>query len=369
MHTYLIEPKAPLVIRSGRPFDEQAGTDSARFPPPSTLAGALRTAHAETSGKSFGPELATLAVAGPLPVKLDTAGEPKTLLVPRPADALYFWSEDRQAKRLARIAPAARKRGEGCDLPAGLLPVQLMQPVKGKPAPGPGWWALEDLLAWQHPGQSDPEFAQIEEHGWTPMPDDVRTHVAIQRDTQAADAGRLFQTAGIGFWESPQNADAFPRRATALIGRLAGDIAPGVITLGGERRLSALRPVGDGIWPSRPDGLVASIRAAGGLRLTLLTPALFSEGWRPGELPGLILRAAALDRWQPHSGWDLARQQPRAGRKLVAAGAVYWFELGDIDDDSLANLWLAPISDDPQDRLDGFGLALPQAWTPPHATN
>lgn len=369
MHTYLIEPKAPLVIRSGRPFDEQAGTDSARFPPPSTLAGALRTAHAETSGKSFGPELATLAVAGPLPVKLDTAGEPKTLLVPRPADALYFWSEDRQSKRLARIAPTARQRGEGCDLPEGLLPVQLTLPIKGKPASGPGWWALEDLIVWQDPNRPEPEFPQIEKRGWAPMADDVRTHVAIQRDTQAADAGRLFQTAGLGFWEHPQDAEAFPRHATALIGRMAGDIAPGVITLGGERRLSALRSITDELWPARPADFVASVRAAGGLRLTLLTPALFSEGWRPGGLRGLSLRAAALDRWQPHSGWDLARQQPRAGRKLVPAGAVYWFELGDIDDEALANLWLAPISDDPQDRLDGFGLALPQAWTPPHATN
>ena len=32
MKTYLIEPKAPLVVRSGRPFDDQAGADAARFP-------------------------------------------------------------------------------------------------------------------------------------------------------------------------------------------------------------------------------------------------------------------------------------------------------------------------------------------------
>jgi CRISPR-associated protein Cmr3 len=74
------------------------------------------------------------------------------------------------------------------------------------------------------------------------------------------------------------------------------------------------------------------------------------------------LRAASLDRWQPHSGWDIAQNKPRAGRKLVPSGAVYWYEIaGEID---IADLWLAALSDDPQDKRDGFGLVLPQPWTP-----
>ena len=113
--------------------------------------------------------------------------------------------------------------------------------------------------------------------------------------------------------------------------------------------------------------------------LTLLTPGVFSAGYRPGWLdhaltgsppaaPGLKLRlrAAALERWQPHSGWDLAQRQPRPTRKLVPAGATYWFDVLDAcDKDSLAALWLASLCDEQQDRRDGFGLALPGPWTPP----
>jgi CRISPR-associated protein Cmr3 len=114
------------------------------------------------------------------------------------------------------------------------------------------------------------------------------------------------------------------------------------------------------------------------LTLTLLTPAIFAAGYRPdwldedlqGEPPGvaglrLQLVAAALERWQPHSGWDLAEQAPRATRKLVGAGATYWFRLLDEPDDgALASLWLASLCDDEQDRRDGYGLALPAPWIP-----
>jgi CRISPR-associated protein Cmr3 len=367
MHTYLIEPKAPLVVRSGRPFDEQAGADAARFPPPSTLAGALRAAHAESVGKVFGPELANIPVAGPLPVKLDADGNPVGLLVPKPADALYLEDkmDNKKRSRLVRAAPEALASGEGCDLPAGLLTVQLTEAIEGKPATGPRWWAWEDLLAWRSSVTPTAEFErQVERNGWSPPADEIRTHVAIQRQSQAAESGRLFQTAGLSFWQRPVQGEPFPSGRLGLLGRIAGEIDAGLLTLGGERRLSALRAVDAAHWPGLPANLIDNIRRAGGLSLTLLTPALFTNGWHP-ELDGLQLRAAALDRWQPHSGWDLAEQQPRAGRKLVSAGAVYWFELGtDTSNDLLASLWLSAISDDHQDRRDGFGLALPQPWHP-----
>ena len=124
----------------------------------------------------------------------------------------------------------------------------------------------------------------------------------------------------------------------------------------------------------------------GGLRLTLLTPALFANGHLPGWLsanpangrlsgqpPGcpdlnLTLRAVASHGWQAVSGWDLAKQQPRAARKALKAGAVLWFTLdhpAQLSAEALRPLWTQPLSDHPQDQRDGFGLALPAAWTPP----
>jgi CRISPR-associated protein Cmr3 len=260
-------------------------------------------------------------------------------------------------------------------LPHGLLPVQLTKSVKGKPASGPLWWSWEDLLAFRRLPELD--FAQLDENGWSPMPDDVRTHVAIERETQAAEAGKLFQTAGLNCWQHPKGKEKLPAGHIGILGRIAGNIDQGLITLGGERRLSAIKEADASIWPALPTSLTDEIRKAGGLTLTLLTPALFAKGWYPdwlnehleGTPPGcdglkLKLRATAMARWQPHSGWDLAKNQARAGRKLLPAGAVFWFEIMQADDHALSALWLTHISDQAQDRCDGFGLALPQPWSP-----
>jgi CRISPR-associated protein Cmr3 len=114
-----------------------------------------------------------------------------------------------------------------------------------------------------------------------------------------------------------------------------------------------------------------------------VTPALFDGGWLPAwldgmpiidsppELSGIKLRlcAAALERWQPFSGWELRTLdghkggKARAVRRLVPAGSVYWFEVLEGDAEALRKLWLAPLSDRAQDRLDGFGLTIPGIWS------
>ncbi len=86
---YLIEPKDPLIIRSGRPFEEISDAQAARFPPPSTVAGALRNIHARSNGKALNNELLKLAVTGPLAVKRPINGDAPSeehILVPKPAD-------------------------------------------------------------------------------------------------------------------------------------------------------------------------------------------------------------------------------------------------------------------------------------------
>ena len=395
MKSYLLQPLAPLVVRSGRPFDDQAGADAARFPPPSTLAGALRSALADTRGEAYSAALLEVPVRGPLPARLSASGQPGSLLVPRPADALCFWSADKRSKRLVRAAPAAFAAGEGADLPAGLLPVRLVEPVRGKPAPAPAWWALEDFLRFRCGESLDMQAIaeRVAENGWTPNCIDPRTHVAIDPSRQAAANGKLFQTTGMEFIQRVKSrqhdtigegALSESLRPIGLFGSIAGDIAPGVIPLGGERRLSAIGAADESLWPEADAAAFDAITAAGGVVLSLLTPALFAEGWQPGWLqpaglgqkgylegtpPGcegvtLRLRAAALDRWQPHSGWDLAARQPRAGRKLVPAGAAYWFEIIAGDGAALRPLWLGSVCDGEQDRRDGFGLALIHPWSP-----
>ena len=384
-----LDPLAPIIVRSGRPMNAHTDADPAQFPPPSTVAGCLRTAWARATDRPFGPELAQLAVAGPLLVRND--GE---VLAPKPADALYFGHG--QSARCLRAEP--RPFGCGCDadLLEGLLPVQLPEQVAGKPANGPAWWSWDDLLAFRD--GADRSIDELWRNGWSPPNGDRRIHVSIDSSTGAAAVGALYETEGLDLDRAPAAfgtgaagrteaaSPAVPTQAGGsstssfrLLVRCAEALAPTLVHLGGKRRLAALEPEPEKWWPAPTDEWLERICKHGGLCLTLLTPGVFSAGYRPGwlghaltgsppEAPGLKLRlrAATLERWQPHSGWDLVQRQPRPTRKLVPAGATYWFDVvGACDKDSLAALWLASVCDEPQDRRDGFGLALPGPWTPP----
>lgn len=378
-----LDPLAPVIVRSGRPM-QHADADPAQFPPPSTVAGCLRTAWARATDRPFGPELAQLSIAGPL-----LLGDDGRILAPKPADVVYFGHDD-SSRRVVRAAPQGFEDGCGADLPDALLPVQLTAEADGKPGDGPEWWSWDDLLAFRC-GEPVP-FDRLSRHGWSPPRGDLRTHVSIDPATRAALAGALFQTEGLDLDAPPA---AFRRGATGLVETGVagtGGVSTGglrllvrcgealdatLVHLGGKRRLAALEPEPDARWPATPHGWLERIRQAGRLCLTLLTPAAFSAGYRPGWLDDTLtgsppnapeltlrLRATAVGRWQPHSGWDLARRRPRPTRKLVTAGATYWFDVvGACDIDSLAALWLANVCDDEQDRRDGFGLALPGPWT------
>ena len=364
-----LDPLAPVIVRSGRPFDDQAGPDPARFPPPSTVAGCLRTAWARETGRRFDSHLRTLAVSGPLLLDRDNH-----VLVPKPSDAHYYGSGD--AASCIRAEPRLLDAGCGSDLPDGLMPVQLTKSTEGKPGPGPHWWLLSDLLDFRQ-GQ-DIALTELTKRGWSPGAGDRRTHVAIDRERRAAEEGKLFQTEGLVL--DDRKADDAAAGGLRLLARFGEPLGSALAHLGGERRLAALKPQDSSIWPSRPpSGWLQGIAESCGLCLTLLTPGIFKAGYRPGWLdeklignppiaPSLRLQlcAAATERWQPHSGWDLALGQPRATRKLAPAGSTYWFRILDgANEETLEPLWLANISDDAQDRLDGFGLALPSAWSLP----
>ena len=384
-----LDPLAPIIVRSGRPMNAHTDADPAQFPPPSTVAGCLRTAWARATYRPFGPELAQLAVAGPLLVRDDGR-----VLAPKPADALYFGHG--KSARCVRAKPRPFGGGCGADLPEGLLPVQLTEQVAGKTATGPAWWSWEDLLAFRD--DADISIDELWMNGWSPPSGDRRIHVSIDASTGAAAAGALYETEGLDLDRAPAAfgtgaagrteaaSPAVPTQAGGsstssfrLLVRCAEALAPTLVHLGGKRRLAALEPEPETWWPAPTDEWLERICRHDRLCLTLLTPGVFSSGYRPGwlghaltgsppEAPGLKLRlrAATLERWQPHSGWDLVQRQPRPTRKLVPAGATYWFDVvGACDKDSLAALWLASVCDEPQDRRDGFGLALPGPWTPP----
>jgi CRISPR-associated protein Cmr3 len=147
-------------------------------------------------------------------------------------------------------------------------------------------------------------------------------------------------------------------------------IQEGLASMGGERRVvhwhkSSLP------FPSCPEDLAQQISINGFCRLILLTPACFQKGYLPdlatwadnGILP--VLQAILVQRPQIVSGWDLDKQGAKATRRLAPAGSIFFLKLPGTPAERLAwitHIWGRCVSDQEQDRLDGFGLAVLGNW-------
>ncbi len=113
-------------------------------------------------------------------------------------------------------------------------------------------------------------------------------------------------------------------------------------------------------------------------RLVLATPGLFADGWR---LPGLDadnhwhgpngctarLVAAAVNRADTVSGWDLAKWQPKPAQRIAPVGSVYWFDDFQGKTEALGKLaaegfWVMSDYPERSRRAEGFNNLLIAAW-------
>lgn len=401
---YLIEPLAPLVFRSGKPFGSQSSANDVIFPLPSAAAGLIRATSIsqkqivmdEHQVKSNDQALQddsyrnvlAIEAKGPYLARFDSSKQHVELLVPKPADALYFEAKDATKDnasaqvKLVRLAPEPLEEDCGTDLPSGLLPVQMSDKIKGKPKPGVAYWTIEHLKRWQ--AGDDIDFEALQEAGVVSLPVEIRTHVAIDFKTQAAKTGQLFQTASLDLGYSKlENSELSGKRVwnesrLGFVIQTEQTLTEDTVTFGGERRLSKFSPINtvNSFYDEPLETLLDKINKSKGFRVTFITPCVFAKGYLPnwmdednkeGKLPdidvGVRLRACAIDRWQPISGWDSIIWKPKAMRKAVSSGSVYWFELTDeMNVEQLQRLTDFVWSDDNQDKNDGFGVALIAPW-------
>lgn len=397
-HYYLIESLSPLVFRAGKPFGAQAYQADANFPLPSSAAGLIRALYLDQYKIEFkgnNSNRATLseqqyhdikqqALQGLYLARLNHDGA-VTVLVPKPADAIYLSRADHVKNQLLRLVPQHfeldKDEEYGSDLPQHLLPVRLLGEHKGKPQVESQFWSLDDLMKWQI---KDLTLDEVKKNGLKHIPIEIRTHTAVDIRTRAAKESALFQTAGLDLGYQAKSDEPgihhqgwHDKRLAFLIHTdvaLNSDLA----SFGGERRLSHFQKIDQAnVLPEVSKTLALSLQNSKGLRLTMLTPALFDQGYLPawinratfeGILPNstvkVRLKAVAIDRWLAVSGWDLQTWKPKATRKAVAAGSVYWFEIfdGTLTQADIEQLWFKPLSDQAQDKLDGFGVVLPASW-------
>ncbi len=388
-----LEPRDPLIFRDARPFSADPGAlaQSLPFPLPSTIAGAVRT-HLIASAPDFRGWSGTgeparalnIRIQGPILAKRATDPERShTAFYPAPHDALIVETDDAtsQAPRLniAALRPLETPpTGSGTNIPTGLVPLAVTD--ERKPFTEYAFWSQREIVKWLyalHPAADDVPLPQ---NTHVKIPTETRVHVAIDAQRGTHKEGALFGTVAL----------AFPRSFSLLVRASppADDerdtlrALEQLIPLGGERRLATIREV-QGAWPACDIPKQPELAKAHGIRLLLVTPALFENGWMPksampqgdggallGAIPGLAsgptaqLVSVASGRRIPVSGWDLKARSAKPIRYAMPAGSVLFFKIaeGDLDRTLLERLWLHSICDDAQDNDNGFGLVLPGIW-------
>lgn len=394
--TYLtLTPQDPIIARDGRPFGAGQGNRmrSLSWPLPSVVAGSYRTALVKASEN--------LTFDGGMPgqlMKIDVAGVfpcvKKELYFPAPNDCVW----DEKTDTIHRVQPVVFESGEGVDFTDGLRPVRLTpkqaeDDFKAKSIPA--WWPIAKYSEWLTATSIQYLPDWFNERFLNPAVQETREHVAIDEHTGTAKDSHIFSTTGLNVTALPRfgvkpddKSLKFEKRFATI--RLAARVSIpdgelGEISLdhfhplGGERRLIHWkRSEDDVLWKCQ--ALVKQALAnSKTIRMVLVTPAIFKEGWKPGWLndglegtpPGsnvkLKLVGVSNGRWKAVSGWSMQPHKetrkpgPKPIRRMVPAGSVYFFETDD-SASSLADRWLESVCDDDQDRRDGFGLAVWGTW-------
>lgn len=374
-----LTPLSPLIARDSRPFGMGQGNRvrSMDWISPSVIAGAVRTAVWKTEDTLTPDQLKTIEVNGAFPI-VD-----EKIYFPRPLDALIHKTDKAAGTAdILRVRPMSGNAG--VRMPhASLVPSEPVgMPEKDfKPESGDAFWPLATMAEWL--GCEDDQPVSMKIDGLPAPVKEDRTNVTILPESGAAEDARLFTTTGLDFVRKPPKGASKGWLSQMRIGVRVnfGEHAPLperlLVPLGGERRLAEVwtAEADKGFWEV-PKGL--SWAGKKGLRMVLATPAVFERGWLPGWLrekdgnligtiPGsgvsVRLVSAVVGRWKPLSGWSYeeGRNGPKALRRMVPAGSVYFFEVLE-GGEGIADLWLRSVCDCQQDGRDGFGLALWGFW-------
>jgi CRISPR-associated protein Cmr3 len=418
MTIWLVEPRDPLIAREGRPFgpDPGASATSLPFPFPSTLAGSVRTRSAidengvfkHEGAEQVSPEalqaqekhleaLKAIRIRGPLLVQLadninDLAPGENAWLVPMPNDVQLFAADSKDTILLRRLVPLTPPWGAQTDFAQNERGKQLsFVGREGINISGPRkflshhlrYWYWKQFQTWliDPTTLEQKDDLQLSSLGYEDLVRDYRLHVNMDTEKKMGKDGMLFGTSGLEFThpgDNEQRLHGAQRLALAIDVEDADhgtSLLPGVASLAGERRIVTWRQSTQH-FPICPVSIKDAIKRDRHCRLVLLTPASFTEGYYPTWLHtthaqawGVTVKplAIAVHRPQVVSGWDLAVSRPKPSRRLAPAGTVFFLSVqGDEEaalDAWIEHTWMQCISDDDQDRRDGFGLAVLGTWS------
>ncbi|NUL82131.1 MAG: type III-B CRISPR module-associated protein Cmr3 [Armatimonadetes bacterium] len=352
----------PLLFGDGRPFGNEHGALAARslpVPNPGTLAGFVRTQVGNQAGWDWaadGKEKALqVAVHGPI---LKRNGQ---FAFKAPADAVIFKKDGEQEPKVMCLRPKELAPGEGMNLPNGLLPLEVTD--NEKPQTDYNFWSHSDMLQWLCHSHGANFLVPEKIVG---LPTEERVRIAIENGV--AKEGAFFTVERRAFESYDWNGNG--HEDWTLVAKVATDQAlKGGGNLGGERRLATIQENAE--WPAFPQELEEALCNTQNLRLILATPAVFQHGWLPEwvktGIEGIPVKivSAAVPRRHSATGWNLVQKEfgPKKVKWMAPAGSVYFLKIENGSALELAKkLWLKPVSDDDQDKRDGYGLALWGVW-------
>jgi CRISPR-associated protein Cmr3 len=339
----VITPLDTLFFRGGRPFGAGLRAESG-LPGPQVFAGLVRTMLLEGSGADFGAMrgkggtreafraagaewVSEVKCRGPWLAEME--GGAVKPLVAAPANL------EMNGEGMGIALAPWRKAVPGWTPPeAGMLPLWSGNRKKAKV--GLEWLGMEGLWRYLRGEAVRSEDLRSTEKlvKW-----EERTGLEIEGVSNASKDGAIYSTralrldAGVGFYGEVE----LPEEKAGLL--------KGVTPWGGERHLVEVKGVDAIEWPE-----------AGGERTLALmvSPGLFTGGWRPAGIAEGALRGAAVKGPFAVSGWDLTRGGPKATRFGVDAGTVYFMEGG------LAGS--GNYSESDEDAALGYGIYLKGKW-------
>lgn len=321
MQWIFIEPVDVWMFRDSKPFTAQENFYArSLFPPqPGTMQGVIRSHHYALTGDIIGSntDMGGLRLTGPFIARRDE-GEKIRIYVRAPLDLLAKPGGYGKPTLGQRLLPAKRMKFK-TDLDdhwRPLVPAEREKSPTAEKADDAEYWMSETALATYLSQPLAPvelvKAGQLYER-------EERVGLALDVKRRANQSGHFYRASFI--------------RACSDVGLLVGIdysqpifAGSGALNIGGESRSGFYQVLNGYKFPGHTV-------SSGRLKIVLLTPAYFSDGWQPAKgdwSPWLGSKAklvsAAVGKPQAFSGWDLQRNQPKTLRHFVPAGSVYLFE-------------------------------------------
>ncbi len=387
LNYWLLEPRDPIILRDGKPFNAGDRAKTQSFPMPSSTAGATRTRAGKNEHGVFDSTEVNInrvlghSLVGPLLVETENQTITNWLM-PIPADVLALKSPNSDAVNLERLVPLQPSKDEATDL-EGLAPVGLTNVSEAsKPAKLPHYWYWSQYYQWLLGNTVNLDLL-----GHDGPTNEYRMHVKIDSDKQTATEGQLFQTGGLEFaraYDPEKSTEEIRKKPLSSIKQLAlwlasdadirQDLSP-IDSLGSERRMVLWQQSQEFPYKIIPDELLDKIVEEGACRVVLLTPGVFGDGYKPSKDGHLLqerggikpkLEAVAIHRYQVISGWDYLTHSPKPTRRVVPAGTTFYVSFKGQNKAAIKawaeSIWFSNVSDSFRDRHDGFGLAVLGTW-------